>query len=99
MSFDVKEYKDYIQYINLLTYILTYVDTAEHEYLDLSNIINLKTGGLTFNLNVLPKKDEDYDIRCELCFSALYSKLSDTFELLSEIVGHRLSTIRRDLRK
>ena len=87
MSFDVKEYKDYIQYINLLTYILTYVDTAEHEYLDLSNIINLKTGGFTFNLNVLPKKDEDYDIRCELCFSALYSKLSDTFELLSEIVG------------
>ena len=87
MSFDVKEYKDYIQYINLLTYILTYVDTAEHEYLDLSNIINLKTGGLTFNLNVLPKKDEDYDIRCELCFSALYSKISDTFELLSEIVG------------
>ncbi len=87
MSFDVKEYKEYIQYINLLTYILTYVDTAGHEYLALSNIINLKTGGLTFNLNVLPKKHEDYDIRCEICFSALYSKLSDTFELLSEIVG------------
>ncbi len=87
MSFDIKEYREYIQYVNLLTYILTYVDTKKHEYLDLSNLINLNTGGLTFNMNVLSGKDGDYEIRCEICFSVLYSKCAEAFELIDEIVN------------
>ncbi|MBE5928745.1 MAG: insulinase family protein [Lachnospiraceae bacterium] len=86
MSYDVKEYKEYIQYINLLTYILTYVDTKNYDYLGLSNAINLHTGGLQINQAVTAKSKDDYALTCEVCFSALYDELSEAFKLVHEVL-------------
>ncbi len=86
MSYDVKEHKEYIQYINLLTYILTYVDTKKYDYLGLSNAINLHTGGLQINEAVTPKSKDDYAITCEVCFSALYDELSESFGIVREVL-------------
>ncbi len=97
-AYDITEYEEYVQYINLLSSILGSVDTVNYGYLELSNEINLATGGMNTSLSVKPIRDDtdNYRIMLEFDVRTLYSSMERTFELIKEILrGSILSDKKR----
>ncbi len=88
LAFDVTRYEEYIPYINLLSFVLGTVDTVNYAYLELSNEINLNTGGINVDLNVAPLKGnaDKYKIMFELSTRVLYPSMNKAFELMKEII-------------
>ena len=69
----------------LLFELLKYVDTDEHTYNDLSNEINLRTGGISFSLGCMNRKNTLYTYA--LCKVKTFdNKISDGIDLIKEII-------------
>lgn len=83
---NVKE--ELLPYVGLLSKILTYIDTDEHSYVALNNMINMHTGGMDVGALIYKdaKVSEKYDLRFEASIKVLYQKLPKAFDILSEVL-------------
>lgn len=74
--------------LGLLRNIFSYVDTEYYSYSELSNEINIHTGGISGGLGLFPnaKDEEKYQIKFEFRMKMLEEKLEDALGLLREII-------------
>ena len=77
-----------LPYVSLLTEFLGCINTEGYSYKDLSDEINIKTGGLVFGTRVYTRVNEPEKISAYLSVKAkmLYPNISDAIKLISEIV-------------
>lgn len=82
--------KDYIPYLGLLKAILSYVDTEQYTYVDLSNEINIHMGSVDFSCQVYRSScdTKKYRFMSEFNFKCLTKKLPKAFELCESILLH-----------
>ncbi|HWT26929.1 MAG TPA: insulinase family protein, partial [Mobilitalea sp.] len=89
LLFSVKDIpKDLLPYASMLSFALGYVDTQNYSYLELSNEINIHTGGISNNIRSFSIKgstNEYYPV-FEFNTKALYDKIPDAFRLIEEII-------------
>ncbi|HWT76322.1 MAG TPA: insulinase family protein [Mobilitalea sp.] len=89
LLFNVKNVpKELLPYASLLSFVLGYVDTQNYTYLDLSNEINIHTGGISTNVRSFSIKgsSEKYYPVFEFTTKVLYDKLSESFRLIEEML-------------
>lgn len=77
-----------LPYAYLLCALLGSVDTQEHSYMELANLANLHTGGMSFDLGAYTYKDapETFLPKLRVKAKALTRKLPELFSLLREIL-------------
>jgi Zn-dependent M16 (insulinase) family peptidase len=75
-------------YIGLLTSVFGYVNTKKHSYLELSNEINIHTGGIKTDVNVYGKRGTTdlFDGEFEIIAKVLYDDMGEAFSLIEEVV-------------
>ena len=78
-----------IPYIRLLSLVLGKVSTEKYSYEDLSNEINIHTGGIDFRVEAYSQKDsnEIYFPKLIARSSSLIKEIPKLFELLGEQIG------------
>lgn len=89
LSFDIKNISlELIPYLGILRQVLGAVDTEKYSYLQLSNIINMNTGGINAYIRFYPNDGEadGFKVAFEINAKALYEKLGFTFEIIDEII-------------
>lgn len=81
--------QELLPYVYLLTEILGKVGTAVHDYGELSNEINIHTGGITYDAFAYSQKDSDevYYPRFKVSAKSLVTKLPEVTSLLGEIMN------------
>lgn len=83
---DVKE--EWVPYLGLLKAVIGDMDTEDYTYEDLSNEVNLHTGGVS--INILPMSDQvskDKVIKkYEVCTKALYAETGAAMHLLQSML-------------
>ncbi|MBP1754389.1 MAG: hypA [Firmicutes bacterium] len=99
LLFNVKQVpKELLPYASLLSYVLGYVDTEKYSYLELSNEVNIHTGGIASNVRSFSIKgntDQYYPV-FEFSAKVLYDKLAEAFRLIDEITyGSKLDDKKR----
>lgn len=79
---------DLVPYIGLLSTVLGYVDTNKHSFLELSNEINIHTGGINTFISTYVKKNDFTNYKPVLAFKikVLYKEIAVAMELLNEII-------------
>jgi presequence protease len=81
--------QDLLTYMGLLSNVIGKISTEKYEYGDLSNQINIHTGGISFSTRVFLEKDSPegftptFGVRCK----ALASKMPKAAEFIAEILG------------
>lgn len=101
LAFDVTDMEEYLPYINILTLMLGSVDTVNYKYLELSNEINLNTGGMSVNASVGAHKGntDDCNIKFEMSVRVLYSSMEKAFDLIKEIIKGSILNDKKRLRE
>ncbi|MDP8239837.1 MAG: insulinase family protein [Candidatus Hatepunaea meridiana] len=87
-----------IQYIPLLARVLGKVDTTNYSYGELSNEINIHTGGIGCSTGIFPEKDTDekYHPMFKVESKVLMNKLPVLLELIKEtLVNSKLNNRKR----
>ena len=77
-----------LPYVGLLKAVLGYVDTKEHSYSDLSDEINLNSGGISLSVTSYPnlKNPEEFTGVFAASARVLYEKLDFGFSAIAEIL-------------
>lgn len=80
--------KEKIPYIGLLSAVLGKVSTENYNYQDLSNEVNISTGGIRYNAEIFSQKEsyEDYMSMFTIKSKCLTSNVKELMKLLSEIL-------------
>lgn len=86
-----------IGYLGLLGCVLGYVDTKNYSYADLSNAINIYTGGISSTANLYPNMDrKKLGVKYEFRIKVLEDSLDKALELFGEILHtSKLSDVKR----
>lgn len=90
LFFDLTEIpKSLIPYVGLLSSILGVIDTEHYTFLELSNEINIHTGGISFDVAAIGKKGspKDYIPTFQIDIKVLYDEMDYAFDLLKEIIS------------
>lgn len=76
-------------YISLLSSVLGYIGTEHYTYAELSNEINIHTGGISKNVVTYSQKGStsEYVPAFTIDVKVLYSKMDNAFDLLKEIIS------------
>ncbi len=90
--FDVKNVPtELIPYLGILQAALGMMDTANYEYGELFNEINVHTGGIYSNLEIYPDvtaiQDKKYKATLDIKAKALYEKLPKAVEFMMEMLS------------
>lgn len=82
--------QELLPYIGLLAGVMGKVSTNKLSYGDLSNEINIHTGGIDYSVDAYTEKDNDekYYPKFSIKARALTDKMPKLFEILGEIIGH-----------
>jgi Zn-dependent M16 (insulinase) family peptidase len=91
LLFHIKEVpKELLPYASLLSYVIGYVDTENYSYLDLSNEVNIHTGGISTNVRSFSIKGNlgQYYPVFEFPAKVLYVNLSEAFRSLRNASSH-----------
>jgi Zn-dependent M16 (insulinase) family peptidase len=90
-----------IPYLSLLVSMLGRVSTEIHRYGDLSNEVNIHTGGIAFSAETFGHKDDDGEYYPMLLVKskALTRKLPELSRLLAEIIGRTRFNERERIRE
>jgi presequence protease len=90
LYFDLNKIReDDIYYVGLITYILGKVNTKKYSYGELSNEININTGGIRYSTDVLSENGSDnFYPKFIVKAKALTKKLPELIGLLIEILSH-----------
>jgi hypothetical protein len=77
-----------IPYASLLTGIYRQVNTRHYTYQELSNEVNIYTGGIGCNYHIMPTADEKRTLipMWEVKTKCFYDKISDAFRLIKEVL-------------
>lgn len=76
----------YHQYIGLLKYLLTYMDT-DRDYMELNMDIDLNLGGLAFDTGLYVSQSEDkIKLNTEVHFKALNENIKIAYEIINEVI-------------
>lgn len=75
-----------IPYLGLVKAAVSYLDTQDYTYSDLSNEINMHTGAIVVDEVMHAKEDGTYISTTEVNIKALYNKMPKAFELVDSIV-------------
>lgn len=89
LSFDISELPFELNaYLSLLTAVFRYVDTENYTYNELSNEINIETGGISFSLHSMFSRDSanGYMPIFEIKTKALYNNIATALSLIEEII-------------
>lgn len=89
LLFDIRDIApEELPYIGMLKAVLGYVDTKHYSYAELSNEINIHTGGIGSSIGIYPnvKKTEELALFYEVRTKVLVPKLSDAMNLIREIL-------------
>ena len=89
MFFDTTDMpNDMNRYGKFLISLLGYIDTKEHSYGDLANIMAINTGSLDFstNLNRNSKDTDKYKMGFEINSKIFFDKIGKTLEIIKEII-------------
>ena len=89
MSFDCKSVpEELIPYVGLLAAVLGLMDTEHYSYPELTNEININTGGISTDAAIYTdsKDFEKYQIRYEVKGKALFEKIPFMLEMMHEII-------------
>lgn len=87
--FDIRHIREEeLPYVGILKAVLGYVDTEHYGYADLSNEINLHTGGINNSILVTAdtKEPEKYSLKFEVRTKFLKEKTATTIALVKEIL-------------
>ena len=90
LIFDLTEIpKSLVPYVGLLSSILGYIDTEHYTFLELSNEVNIHTGGISFDVSTIGKKGSptDYLPTFQVDVKVLYNEMDIAFDLLKEIIS------------
>lgn len=81
--------QELLHYLILLTTMLGKVSTGDNHYSDLSNLINIHTGGIQYASAAYDKKADDttYQPKLVVKTKALVEKIPQLMKLLGEILG------------
>lgn len=93
---DVSE--ELIPYIGLLSNVLGYMDTRNYSFSELSNEINISTGGIFTSISTYNKINEEdkYEAKFVIYSKVLYSNTEKAFELIKEmLINTKLSDYNR----
>lgn len=79
-----------LPYISLLSSVLGKIDTEEHNYEELSNVININTGGIRFSGDAFAECGSNtvYYPKFSVRAKALITKLPELMDIVGEILGH-----------
>lgn len=90
-----------LPYIALLAQVMGRISTEKYEYADLSNEVNIHTGGINFSPEIFGEKDDDsiYYPKFAVKSKALINKLPRLCELLGELIGHTRFDEKKRLRE
>lgn len=80
--------RELLPYLGLLKATLSYMDTEEYNFADLSNEINMHTGAVVIDQSIHSKTDGAYISTTEVNVKALYNKFPKAFALLRSIMFH-----------
>ena len=88
-------------YAFLLNELIGRVDTRQHSYDELANLVNLNIGGFGSNINADTKKNEpnSFAPRLKVYSKCLSSKVENMTEILSEIFTQSIFTNKKRLRE
>ncbi|MBR4966573.1 MAG: insulinase family protein, partial [Lachnospiraceae bacterium] len=89
IAFDANHVPErYLTYLGLLQSVLGYMDTAQHDYGNLSHEILLITGGLSFESHFYEKREleDGGDLYFEVRAKVLYENMQKAFALMEEIL-------------
>ena len=80
--------KELIPTLSLLTSVLGYVDTKNYSFLELSNEINIHTGGISSDVNLYSKnaEREEYEAKLEVRTKVLYENIGTALSLIKEML-------------
>ncbi|QHQ60816.1 insulinase family protein [Anaerocolumna sedimenticola] len=90
LLFDLEDIpKALIPYVGLLSTVLGYIDTEHYSYLELSNEINIHTGGISSDVASFGKKgsSSEYLPTFQIDVKVLYEEMDNAFDLLKEIIS------------
>ena len=101
LSFDISDMGEKAAYLGLLSTVLGYVDTKNYSYSELSNEMNIHTGGIGAAISIYNSvASEDHYTACfEIRTKVLYEKLSKAMELIAEIMNHTIMDDEKRLRE
>lgn len=102
LLFDVREIPaELIPYMSLLSLVLGYVNTKNYSYLELSNEINIHTGGIFTDVKSFSIKDDtiNYYPVFEIGTKVMYDKLPEAFRLIEELLYRSELTDTKRLRE
>lgn len=89
LLFDTKKIpEELVPYIGLLTRLMGKMDTENYSYGELSNAVNIATGGIHYSINIYGETGEP-DVflpKFEVEGKCFYDKLPDMFELMAETI-------------
>ena len=91
LLFDVKNApKELLPYASLLSYVIGYMDTEKYSYLELSNEVNIHTGGIGTNVRSFAIKGNtnSYYPVFEFSTKVLYDEIAHAFCLMEEMLYH-----------
>jgi len=88
LLFDIRHIDaDEVPYLGILSEVLGNMDTDHYTYQELTDEVNLYTGGLRTTVNIYGLQGKDtYKPKFELAGKALYSKVPKMFELFEDIL-------------
>lgn len=100
-SFDVTDRGQEASWLSLLSTVLGYVDTKKHSFGELSDEINIHTGGIGTDLNIYNRADDtdSYTARFEIKTKALYQELPTAFLLIREMVEDTIFSDRKRMQE
>ncbi len=75
-----------VEKLSFITRLLGYVDTENYSYTDLSNEINLHTGGISVIPKLYTADDGSYRFFVEVMLKYIYDKEDKAFELMEEML-------------
>lgn len=87
--FDIRDFAvEDIPYVGLLKYVLGYVDTEHYGYAELSNEINIHTGGIGCSFGVYPHMsgEEQMKVMFEVKTKVLMEELPEAGKLITEMI-------------
>ncbi len=77
-----------LPYVSFLSKILGVVDTEEYSYRDLSNEIDIQTGGISVSLTQYSKSTDDYKLYVNVRAKFISDKIMYATDLIEQIILH-----------
>lgn len=83
-----------VPYLAILKTLMGRLDTAEYKFIDLTNEINLYTGGISSEMNAFAvvNGSKEYEAKFEIRMRTLEANLTKTMELAKSMMLHTLFT-------